>query len=788
MSKRAILRLDGSLETGFHVTLEVGAEGNLNMAEGDGHLAASPELIACLAQWQSSYGDLSHGTRIKVNNIRVQKASTQSVEVCRRDGQALQLAFQGWLGGEAFRSIDMQLREVVTHDDLVRVVIRTKDRRLHLLPWHTWRFVDHYRAEVGFSLPSRQAGEPVALSQFGKVKILAILGHSEGIDTEADRLLLKGLPDADVKFLVEPDRQQINDQLWEQRWDILFFAGHSLTRDGAGLIHINPEDCLSVEDLKFGLRRAIDRGLQLAIFNSCDGLGLAYEVEQLGLPQMVVMRQPVPDPVAQAFLKDLLTSFVGGQRFYLAVREAREKLQGFEQRYPCASWLPVIFQNPTQPALSWDDFRDSRGITQGVRKKLISSKKRVKRRTVLLLITLLASAIVGGVQSSTWIEAQELVAYDKLQLWNSHARAIPPLLIVWADNTDLNLFGGDPLSDQVIDQVIEKISKYSPKVIGLDIYRPKPTKSSPKDFKRLANRLGSNSKVVALCKVGEVEGASNPSIAPPPGMASSQLGYSDALLPDTQVDPKEDNPEYRYPVDDKDPVRRYSISMDLREKSTCRTEESFAAKISEKYWGKAALEKAIQKLPSMTDHFGGYRRPKADLSQSRQVLISYQEVDKIVQTPLSFKSILREDNDNDFHNLIQDKIVLVGYKDNPDDSFTTVLGPLSGVLIHAQMIQQLGRIIQNKQLILKSLPDWSESALMILLGLGSGFVTWLLKVRLGIVFVIGQVLCSFLIATVTWSLGYWLPIVSIGCTILVTSLLVWVAKVFHRQFSIKTMR
>jgi hypothetical protein len=33
---------------------------------------------------------------------------------------------------------------------------------------------------------------------------------------------------------------------------------------------------------------------------------------------------------------------------YQAVRSAREQLQGLEDRYPCASWLPVICQNPAE--------------------------------------------------------------------------------------------------------------------------------------------------------------------------------------------------------------------------------------------------------------------------------------------------------------------------------------------------------------------------------------------------------------------------------------------------------
>lgn len=45
-----------------------------------------------------------------------------------------------------------------------------------------------------------------------------------------DRAVLEGLPQAEVAFLVEPQRKVFNDYLWdEQGWDILFFAGHSNT-------------------------------------------------------------------------------------------------------------------------------------------------------------------------------------------------------------------------------------------------------------------------------------------------------------------------------------------------------------------------------------------------------------------------------------------------------------------------------------------------------------------------------------------------------------------------------
>jgi hypothetical protein len=131
------------------------------------------------------------------------------------------------------------------------------------------------------------------------------LGHRAGIDIDRDRSLLAALPDAAVTFLVEPHRSQLTDQLWNQPWDILFFAGHSETTAAQGRISINPTDHLTLEELTYGLRRAVAQGLQLAIFNSCDGLGLAHALAPLHLPHMIVMREPIPDPVAQAFLKSL---------------------------------------------------------------------------------------------------------------------------------------------------------------------------------------------------------------------------------------------------------------------------------------------------------------------------------------------------------------------------------------------------------------------------------------------------------------------------------------------------
>jgi hypothetical protein len=44
-------------------------------------------------------------------------------------------------------------------------------------------------------------------------------------------------------------------------------------------------------------------------------LGLAKHLASLHIPKIIVMREPVPDLVAQEFLKNFLTAFASGKSF-----------------------------------------------------------------------------------------------------------------------------------------------------------------------------------------------------------------------------------------------------------------------------------------------------------------------------------------------------------------------------------------------------------------------------------------------------------------------------------------
>ncbi|NJN08708.1 MAG: CHAT domain-containing protein [Richelia sp. RM1_1_1] len=373
--KVVILNLnEGDLNSGFTVTLRIAKQGNHPYFESKGKLPPAPKLKEYYHQWRIVYRQ-SLGI-----NFRLDIPDTQITNISRCDyfyecslfADKLRENINYWLNSDIFRPIKEQLLEQLNPTDSIRMILQTEDIQVRKLPLQLWNFFDRYpKAEIALSTPTYQSKEKV-ISTRGKVRILAILGNSCGIDIQKDRELLESLPNAEVTFLVEPQRQQLNDQLWTQCWNILFFAGHSFTglknhrnseyteeRDierkleEEGYFYLNKSDILTILELKYALKKAIEKGLALGIFNSCDGLGLATSLADLQLPQMIVMREPLPDKVAQEFLKNFLQEYSHGKTLYQSVRAGREKLQGLENEFPCATWLPVICQNPGEIPPLW---------------------------------------------------------------------------------------------------------------------------------------------------------------------------------------------------------------------------------------------------------------------------------------------------------------------------------------------------------------------------------------------------------------------------------------------------
>ncbi|MDJ0897435.1 MAG: ABC transporter substrate-binding protein [Xenococcus sp. MO_188.B8] len=393
MSKLAIFSFHkgGSLEEGFKVTLRIGEDGKSPSQEIPGELPPAPELLEIYNRWRLIYPSLGFSLR----EIRFRKQSSTSLigkDEARELADKLNNNLNNWLKSKGFIPLGRAFERELNRSENIRVIIQTADIQLQRLPWHLWDTLMSYKnAEIAFISNEYEHLSHLSTNR-KKGRILAVLGNSVGIDIKEDRKFLEDLEkdtQAEIQFLVEPDREILNKSLRDNEgWDIFFFAGHSFsqTDNKNGYIFLNKNDHITFDDLEYALKKSVENGLRLAIFNSCDGLGLAKKLlTKYSIPQLIVMREPIPDQVAQKFLKEFLSAFANGKSLNIAMQTARQSLQAIEKDFICASWLPVLFQNPAEVPPTWQDLH-------GVR---VERQQKNRRNKVKLALAATALALIG---------------------------------------------------------------------------------------------------------------------------------------------------------------------------------------------------------------------------------------------------------------------------------------------------------------------------------------------------------------------------------------------------------
>ncbi len=713
MVKLVVLKFgEGSFEQGFAVTLQIGEEHERATAEITGKLPAFPEMPLYYSHWQSSYRQIGNRYRLHANQMQVTNVSM--IQDCENTSHILRARFNTWLRSEEFRPLREKWLERLSSTEEIRVILQTENSQLQLLPWHLWDLLERYpKAEIALSSPSYdRIHKSRTLNPL--VNILAIVGNSQGIDTQADQALLQQCSNAEVSFLVEPKRQELTEHLWEKNWDILFFAGHSSSQGNgeSGRIYLNKTDSLTIGELKYALKKAIGNGLQLAIFNSCDGLGLARELADLQIPQIIVMREPVPDQVAKEFLKYFLQGFAGGESLYQAVRQARERLQGLEDRFPCATWLPVICQNPAQIPPTWDELRCAK--SEDIPNLALSTRRRFQ---ITLFSSLAITALVCGVRWLGWLESPEIQAFD-LMMRSRPAEGIDPrLLIITIDDDDLatqrqnnESLMGTSISEKSLNKLLAKLNQYQPRAIGLDIYRD--FKATDKD---LITRLQQTQNLIGICK-GSDRTENIKGIKPPPEIPTENLGFSDF-------------------IHDRDGViRRHLLFMNQEATSLCSAPYAFSVQLASlylrplgiqtKFTPKGNLQLGKTVFPNLKSRTGGYQNIDAN---GGQILLNYHSSKQIAEQVKLTQFLSSPINPS----AIKDRIVLIGVVakgDSPDTWPTPYGAPLDeqmpGVLVQAHMISQILSAVQDGRPLLWVWLQWLEVVWMWGWSLVGGVLAW----------------------------------------------------------------
>lgn len=422
----------GSFEQGFPVRAEIFNDGRLIKRKTDfANLPPFPNTPQLYRDWQNLYGKMGKNRGIEIPPQTTHHSITEECQLAAKKlKDCLQAKPSGWFHHSSFQHLRdwIWAQALVQQDQSVPVFFDLETGQdeqnviLKRLPWHLWDlFTEHKNTEVALY---GQVAPPIqSLSQ--PVKILAIFGSGEGgLELKEDIKVLEGLESfgANVKSEREPSRERLHN-LFNESWDILFFAGHSSSDENlsSGHLLVGKGRQYSLDNIRVDLKTAVDKGLKMAIFNSCDGLGIADFLMNLGVPTVIVFREPVPDLVARIFLKKFLENFSRGKPLYRSVREARDGLHWLESAeppYPCASWLPVIYQNPSQPELVWPPVVDQ------PKPPVIVSTPWWKRRYALAAIGLALLGTVGYCGWYVWQGGTEYGSSLKLNYSSLGAKSL----------------------------------------------------------------------------------------------------------------------------------------------------------------------------------------------------------------------------------------------------------------------------------------------------------------------------------------------------------------------------
>lgn len=705
MGKAIVLKIiGGDFDSGFPVVLQVLDErGGLPLAERSGYLPPHPHLEGDYFNWQTSFRNLTNSRGSNdwdIDPIPDNVSDEYDRKACHEFAKLLEGNMKKWLlqtvdaGWQQIR--EQVVQELVDNKGNVRLVIQAEPQ-LWKMPWLEWDILskdnDCRDIGIGFSPVVYQKikkNQPQP-KQGAAVRILAVFGNNENIDLTPDKQAIAQLPNVELEPLEQPSAAELIQKLRDKRgWDIFFFAGHSQTKGDEGIIYINERESLEIGQFKEALKEAIRQGLQLAIFNSCDGLGLAEKLATLQLPIAIVMKEPVPDKVAQRFLTEFLTEYAAGAYLYTAVRRSQKCLEEFAE-FPGCTGLPIVCQNPAEVPPTWEELQTRHAPPINI--PFPQKRDWLLQTQVIVVAGIIATSLVLGVRSLGLLERLEHKASDKLMQLRSAEPLDPRLLIVTITDEDIKYLGeNDPISDGMLLKVLEKLKQYDPMLIGLALFRDIPLEPGHDNF---IDYLQQNEDIITACRQEEssVLGAK-----PPPGTSKDTWGFLDFVLDDDEI------------------IRRSLLSMNYDESFPCKTQLSLSFKIALEYF---SIKRGI--IPDLSADSLQILGVNLKFLPADGAISSYHNIDgmgyqillnyrgsRSVARQLTLQELLENKLTPEW---IEDKIVLVGYIQNSNNEAwdITPYGKMPKVLIHAHQISQIIDAVESGRPLLEFWPQWGES-------------------------------------------------------------------------------
>ncbi|MBW4565310.1 MAG: CHASE2 domain-containing protein [Mojavia pulchra JT2-VF2] len=394
-----------------------------------------------------------------------------------------------------------------------------------------------------------------------------------------------------------------------------------------------------------------------------------------------------------------------------------------------------------------------------------------------LQITLTTSvgvtALVWGVRELKLLQSWELKVYDQmlrspLALRSAQSRPVQArdnrILLVTITEEDLAKQKW-PLSDNTINQLLQKLESYKPRVIGLNLYRP--------EQKNLAAGLPSRKNIIGTCLLSSM---GRPEIPPPPNFPINNVGYND-LISDNEDDQI---------------VRRSLLFAHSRDKK-CTTRFSFAALVAISYLEKEGIELDFPDqhhfslgktlFPILTTNFGSYQGLDA---QGYQILLNYHDPNYLA-SEVTLTQVLTDQVSPD---KVKDRLVIIGttapsihpgfytpYSASPQQP-----ARMPAVLIHAQMASQIISTVLDQRPLIWDWPNWVEFVWIWVWSLVGGSIAWWLRNPLLLLAVGSITLISLVgICTGLFLFAGWVPLIPPALTLVISGISIMAYTTYQTQ-------
>ncbi len=396
----------------------------------------------------------------------------------------------------------------------------------------------------------------------------------------------------------------------------------------------------------------------------------------------------------------------------------------------------------------------------------------------ILIASVGVTVFIAGIRDLRWLQPWELRVYDQMLRSRPQKASVDAerlvvrhrrILLVTITEADIKRQKW-PLSDATINQLLDKLESYQPRIIGLNIYRDLPVEPG---YKHFANRLSRQNNIIAVCGFSSPE---NPEIPPPQSVSEDRdrVGFND-LIPD-----------------ENDHIIRRSLLFAHSDDKKCKTTISFAGLLAIKYLQKQGIETSSTKqeikigktfFSTLKSNSGSYEHLDAAGSQ---IMLNYRHLDRFADKVTLTQVLNNQVNPN----LIKDRLVIIGTtaisidKDfyTPYSALPNQPSKMPSVYIHAQIASQILSAVLDGEPLIWYLPEWGEYVCIWFFSLVGAAVAWRLRHPLVLV-VVGVTIVSSLggFCYLLFLQAGWIPVIPQALALVISGVSVMAYTTYQTQ-------